>query len=163
MYQMRTDFAIVKFECQFSPIARIKSYQLSEPWQIFPKSTTVTVNYKKNSANKWYLKSVNTEQFIKQNSSIKWTIPEDYILKRALVVSEIELKEIQDFDNSNKDLFKDMQSARLRNFKSIYREEVWQDYKEKGHYPYLTKKELADLERHHKMNQQFKMNAQRNN
>ncbi len=150
------DFAIVKFESQFSPIARIRNDQLTEPWQIFPKSVIISVDYKRNLANKWYLKSVRTEQVIDRNSSLKWKIPENYNCVRELVITDIIMDNPQNFDNSNKSLFKDMNSAVLRNFRSSYNQELWQAFKTKGHYPTLSVTELEDLEKENSLDYQFK-------
>lgn len=160
IYVSTENFAIVKFECQLSSIARLNSYKVNSGWQIFPTSLNVEVNYSKNKAGKWYLSTVKSEQFLKKNSSLQFPVLEDYRCLRSLNIYESSTEKIKIFNKEDPHLLKDKLNDELRIFPIEYDEEVWTIFKNDGHYISLTEKELAELESKTNLLEQFKRNSE---
>ncbi len=138
----KDDFAVVKFECQFSIINKTLGYQVQEPWQIYPTTISVQVKYNQLENGKWILNRVRTNQFIKANPKGKWKVLEDYNCIRELTVFNVQ----SDLGKarSNDKLLRDIESARLRSFTSEYDALIWEEFDKENTYK-LSKKELEEI------------------
>lgn len=155
IYISRSDFSIVKFECQFARNNRTTSYIINEPWQIFPGEIALEVNYKKRPSGKWFLDKVKTKQSFAANSSMKWFIPENYICTREFFVTRINPDHIKIPENTP--LLRDINNAQLRTFTAAFNSAAWAEFDQEGKFS-LTKKERDALEMEVSLEKQFETN-----
>lgn len=156
IYISLEDFVILRFESQWAQDNKVTDYRVFEPWQIYPTSIGITVDYKQNKNGKYRLHKVTSSQFLKANSSIKWFIPEDYICERQLIV----LDEVQQFDQNKTLELPDRHNATLRRLKGNYDPNLWQSVSTHPNYPTLSTNAMEALQREMTLENQFKQNAE---
>lgn len=144
IYISKENYAVVKFECQFARRNKTIMYQIEQPWQIYPNTMTLEVNYDQIENGKWLLKSVRTKQYINAFSNIKWKILEDYLCIRELVITKI--NKDNNNDNTSYPLLKDVQGARLRSFSVKNIESKWKEFECSETFD-LLKENIIDLEK----------------
>lgn len=127
---------------------------MSDPWQIYPASILVEVNYKQQgTTQRWFLHEVAIEQYFHGNSSEKWPFQHDYKVKRELY--------LQTGNQDDTALpegrlpLKDIQQSNLRDLPVAYDPQHWQGMLQRGNYPQLSSQERKELELFTPLEQQF--------
>jgi hypothetical protein len=155
IYISQDDFAIARFECQLAAAARTESYQLTDPWQIYPSAMSMTVDYERGSDEKWMLSSVETRQFFEANSSSKWVFDKEYECVRSLLVLDRSNQENTAFSDRDERLLKDVFQSNLRDFPVPYKEEDWSHLQEHPLFPPLSESDRMNLEQQSPLSKQY--------
>lgn len=142
------NFAVVRFECTIANPKTMDIYQISDPWQIFPASIEVSVDYRKFDK-VWLPRQLIIEQVLEGKSSEKWNFSNHFRIKRELFFNPGGSKKLKGIE------FRDIHRANLRDFPVAYQPEIWEDFFRRGHYPAIGDQETKDLERMTPLEKQF--------
>lgn len=148
-------FAVVKFNCRFTPDAKLDVYKNDHDCRRFPAISDVSVSYKK-EGNSYHLnKVVTTQKTIPKPNHICVPTSYNYTCVRELIVNSTTTQNVQKLATDDPSLLKDVQFSNLRDYPVSYPQQFWENYTSSSLYPTLSKSTIAQLEKHRPLQDQF--------